>query len=295
MVPETLFLSNLPLIERIIKFVARRNRLSPADADDLSSAVKLKLIDNDYELLRNFDGRASLSTYLTTVITRLFLQYRVAAWGKWRPSVEARRLGDMAVTLERLIYRDGYTLEEAVHILVQGDPSASIEQLTSIYSRLPLRAPRPSRVDEAASHQVAINDPDPLEAADRRSQAVKIGSLLTQVMDGLDAEDRLILRMRYFEGMRVVDIASAIHSDPKKLYRRINRIMARLRQVLAEQQIDGEVVTALLSAGDVDVETSAAFENVRTIKSAQLPGIYIEPATARRTLEELRRESGRRK
>ena len=44
------------------------------------------------------------------VIQRLFLDARIAKWGKWRPSVSARRLGGVAVLLERLLTRDGLSL-----------------------------------------------------------------------------------------------------------------------------------------------------------------------------------------
>jgi len=44
-------------------------------------------------LLAKFEGRSSLRTFLTVVIQRLFLDHRISAWGKWRPSAEARRGG----------------------------------------------------------------------------------------------------------------------------------------------------------------------------------------------------------
>jgi hypothetical protein len=53
----------------------------------------LKLIENDYRILRSFEGLASLGTYLTTVIARLFLDFQIHEWGRWRPSAAATRLG----------------------------------------------------------------------------------------------------------------------------------------------------------------------------------------------------------
>ena len=99
---EALFESELELIERVISFVSARHHLPGVEADDFGSHVKLKLIEDDYGILRKFEGRSSLRTFLTTVITRLFLDYRIAAWGKWRPSAEAKRAGEVAILLERL-------------------------------------------------------------------------------------------------------------------------------------------------------------------------------------------------
>src|SRR5258707_733762 len=112
--PQELFLSNLDAIDRAIGYVCHRNHLSPQDAEEFNSEVKTKLIEANYAVLRKFEGRSSFSTYMTTVIQRLYFQWRVQMWGKWRPSAEARRLGEKAITLERLLTRDGFTYREAL-------------------------------------------------------------------------------------------------------------------------------------------------------------------------------------
>jgi hypothetical protein len=62
-----LFEANLGLIDRVIGGVCRRPGLFGADAEDFASAVKLALIKNDYAIaiLRPFEGRSALSTFLT--------------------------------------------------------------------------------------------------------------------------------------------------------------------------------------------------------------------------------------
>src|SRR5207249_8611208 len=114
---EAQFLSQLDLIESVIAFVCARQHLASADPDDFSSFVKLKFVENDYALLAKFEGRSSLRTFLTVVIQRLFLDHRISAWGKWRPSAEARRSGATAILLEQLMIRDGYRLEEACEMM----------------------------------------------------------------------------------------------------------------------------------------------------------------------------------
>src|SRR6185295_1916310 len=107
--PEETYLQHLPTIERIASFVARRNHLNADEAAEFTQEVRFRLFDGDYAIIRKFEGRSLFSTYLTTVIGRLFHQWRVEQWGKWRPSAEAKRLGDKAIALERLLSRDGYT------------------------------------------------------------------------------------------------------------------------------------------------------------------------------------------
>src|SRR5215212_9137514 len=95
---ERTFLENLRTIVRIASFVARRNHLNTDEANEFVQEVQARLIYDDYAIIRKFESRSSFSTYLTTVIVRLFQQWRVELWGKWRPSAEARRLGDKAIT-----------------------------------------------------------------------------------------------------------------------------------------------------------------------------------------------------
>jgi len=146
--PEEVFLENLGVIERICSFIGRRNHLSDDDTAEFTAEAKFRLIEDDYAIFRKYEGRSLLSTYLTTVITRLYHQYRIEQRGKWRPSAEARRLGDPAVVLERLITRDGLTLHEAVETLATGDSHVTRHDLEQMYLRLPSRPPRPVLVSD---------------------------------------------------------------------------------------------------------------------------------------------------
>src|SRR4030088_1334139 len=68
---ETLFVSQLPVIEAVIAHVSRRHRLAATEAQEFGSEVALRLMQNDHEVLRRFQGRSSLRTYLTVVVNRL--------------------------------------------------------------------------------------------------------------------------------------------------------------------------------------------------------------------------------
>jgi RNA polymerase sigma factor for flagellar operon FliA len=100
---ERRFLSALPEIESALLVVARRHRLTGSEAEEFASEAKLRFIEDSYAVLDRFQGRSSLRTYLVTVIHRIYLDYRRARWGKWRPSAAAIRLGETAVHLEALI------------------------------------------------------------------------------------------------------------------------------------------------------------------------------------------------
>ena len=75
--------------------------------------------------------------FLTTVVTRLSLDRRVKAWGKWRPSVEAKRLGPPAIALERLTTREQLPLDQAIETLLARGESTSEAALRSMAGQLP--------------------------------------------------------------------------------------------------------------------------------------------------------------
>src|SRR3954470_2769307 len=105
--PERLFMAGQPMIRQVVAQVGRRYRLSPDETEELQSDVMLKLFERDYAVLRKFEGRSSLRTYLTIVVRRLALDRRVVAWGKWRSSAQARRMGPAAVYFQELTGREG--------------------------------------------------------------------------------------------------------------------------------------------------------------------------------------------
>src|SRR5688500_874704 len=100
-----LFEENLDAIERAIARVCGEARLTGANAEDFASSARLALLSDDCAILRKFEGRSSLPTYLTIVVRRLFYDARRAE-GRWYPSAEAQRRGPAAVQLERLIVHE---------------------------------------------------------------------------------------------------------------------------------------------------------------------------------------------
>src|SRR6478672_3264957 len=158
---EALFLASLPIIDDITARVCRRHRLTAAEADDFRSEVRLHFIDQDYEVLRRFEGRSSLPTYVTTVVQRQFLDYRNRLWGKWRPCAEARRMGPTAILIERLIIRDGWSLDQAVETLQLNHGVTLDEALQAFCERLTHRGPKRRFVPEDQADDIESDGPFP--------------------------------------------------------------------------------------------------------------------------------------
>jgi len=265
---EELFLANVTTIDRIAAFICRRNHVAE-DAEEFASQVKLSLLERNYEIIRKFEGRSSFPTYLTTVMHRLFYQYRVKEWGKWRPSAEAKRLGDAAITLEKLLTRDGYTFSEAVRKM----SDRPVAELEAIHHRLPPRQPRPVLVsdDSAADLASSTTSEDTIEQQDREQSARTAARVLDESMTEFDAEDRLILQLRFWHARRVADIATDLHLDQKKTYKRIDKLLARLRVALERAGVSRAVVEDLFTHGDQEISMR---ENPPTSPSDPVTGNF---------------------
>lgn len=247
--PRELFENQWPLIEAVIRWVCQRHSLRKEDAEDFASHAALRLIEDDYRVLRKFRGRSSLKTYLTTVISRLFLDYRIARWGKWRPCAAAKQAGPVGVRLDRLIFRDGYTVSEAVAI-VAGDQRVVMDraELAALAKRLPARSPRPVPVDESLAQKVAPGASDDLVSeAEMGRIALSVKKVLMRAFANLGAEDRLLLKLQFRDGLSVTAISRLLQLDQKGLYRRIHRLHSRLHAQMLAEGVRHEDVAAMLA------------------------------------------------
>ncbi|MEO8033285.1 MAG: sigma-70 family RNA polymerase sigma factor [Acidobacteriota bacterium] len=268
--PQEVFLANIDMIERVIAFVCRTNRLNTTASEDFASEVKLALIANDYDILRKFEGRSSLSTFLTTVIQRLFYQQRVKEWGKWRPSAEARRMGEKAVTLERLLTRDGFSFSEARQFLTAGTcPGYDIAELEAMHVRLPPRRPRPVLVEQDEVAEAVADDrgADAGLYEEERARTARLAvAALEAAMTELTPEDQMILRLRFWQARKAPEIATALHIDQKKVYKRLDRLMATLRRALERSGIGKGDIDGLLTGADQELQLTAIQEGKTSVR-----------------------------
>lgn len=244
---QQLLVQHLALVDRLVQFVARRHRLSVNDAEEFGSVVRYKLVESNFAILRKFEGRSSLGTYLTIVIERLCLDFCVAKWGKWRPSALARRIGPVALLLEQLVHRDGVTFDEAVGTLqTNHGVSESREQLHAIYLQLPPRAPRGLSVDHAGRDAALAAEADSIDQVDDRAAFARVEAALAAAVATLNDEDRLILKLRFEDSRTVTQIAALLRLPAKPLYRRLERIMATLRVELERRGIDEQTIVGVI-------------------------------------------------
>jgi len=239
---QSLYVEHLDVINRISESLCRRNGLRDADTEDFASEVRLKLLQDDYAVLRKFRGTSSTTTFLTVVISNLFRDHRIKEWGKWRPSAEARRRGEAAVLLEIAVYRDGRTFDEACTVLEQnGRLGVTRDQLRKMLAELP-RRPARRVVEEASVDELVADDSadGSMLEQERSAHANAATEAVNRAVARLDPEDRLIVRMRFFEGFTIADVARALGIAQKPLYARLQRILDTLGRQLAGEGIRAE-------------------------------------------------------
>ena len=248
---EQKFLELLPLILKTVEFVARRYRLSKDDADDFASEIQIKLIENDYARLRQFEGRSSMRTFLTTVISRALQDFLHRERGKWRPSVAAMRAGRDAVLLEQLLVRDQRSFEEAVHIMTTHHGVTDRSELERIASQLPVRFRRRFESDEALA---SVPTADRADACVLRREWTesweRVVAALRIAQDKLPSQDALILAMRFEDGMKISQIAETLKIESRPLYARVYRLFDDIRGALEEQGIDATLVRRIFEDKD---------------------------------------------
>ena len=232
---QRLLLDHLDLIAQIVRTTGRRRHLSAAEREDFASYVNLRLIDDDYAILRKFQGRSTLWTYLAMVIQRLSLDFCAEKWGRWRPSARAEKEGPIAVVLERLVTRDSHTLDEAIEIIrTTHDVSLTEGELRSLWAKLPARS-RTIEVGEDAAAAVTNTDSSEatVEDAGRREDIGRLQAALEAALAHLPAQDRVLIGLRFDEGLSIAEIAQLMGSSVPTLHRRLDKSVKQLRLALS--------------------------------------------------------------
>jgi RNA polymerase sigma factor (sigma-70 family) len=184
------FLANIAVVDGVIRLICRRQHLPPEQAEEFRSLAYLKIIQDDYQVLRRFAQRSSLRTYLVVVLQRALLDYRASRAGRWQPLVADDVLMQMA------------------------DDS-----------------PLPD---------------DMVERSRLRGRATHAQRAIREAMAGLHPADQLLLTLRFYQGMKIADIARTLRVEQKPLYRRVELLLARLRDSVEELGLRTETAGELL-------------------------------------------------
>jgi RNA polymerase sigma factor (sigma-70 family) len=260
---KQVFLEHLDTIDRAAAHACRRYGLGREDLEDFTQYVKVKICSDDYAVLRKHRGLSKLSTYLVVVVQKASQDFVNSKWGKWRPSAEARRLGAAATRLERLLIRDQRSFHEACQVLRTNDhEQISESELSDLAAKLPWRRPRRPEVslETGGPSGSASGGLDPrqvagAESADERvleceaaRQRQRIRAAFAAALGALPEEDREIVLLR--GELKVVEIALRKGLEEKPLYKRLEKILLRLRRAMEGAGISARDISEMLDHAD---------------------------------------------
>jgi hypothetical protein len=84
---EEQFLAHLPLLDRVVAFIAHRYGMADGDREEFASHVRLKCIEDDYRIFREFGERSSsisFSTIATLSGGNGARRPTPCGWDRWR-------------------------------------------------------------------------------------------------------------------------------------------------------------------------------------------------------------------
>ncbi len=238
----------LKTTERLARTLGRRRGLAPEDAEDFAQDTLLKVMDRDHAILRKFRGDSSMATYLASVVGFYFKDWTNSKWGKYRTPKPVGRLGEPAITLHRLMVRDGLSLAEACEKLrTEQRVGLTDAELAEMAAKLQLKF---RHQIESADALLAVPAPDTADRniVDQEKLALRqrIDEILQRWRAGLTQQDALIVGYWIDDGLKFVEIAKIVGIAQKRVYERVDTLRKQLRRLLEDGGIGGSTVRDLL-------------------------------------------------
>ncbi len=222
------------------------------EALELSNRVLDLLKKNDFRILRDFQEKCKLTTYLCAIISRQAIDMIRRKLGRSREKERAKLLGEAGLLVYERIFKDKYSPAEVLDELNSTKHSCTLEELEEIVKKI--KGPnkientendsiiRTGKVTVKEEVVVVDNKSDPQQITMDNMQREKTREVINDILHQLSGEERLILRMRYPAGegeepKPVQFIADTLSISQKAVYKRITRIMKKCKQRANERGV----------------------------------------------------------
>lgn len=251
--------THLDLIQRSLRRLSWHSGLPGSEAEEFRAWALFKLVDDDYRILGSWKGRSSFPTFLSVVLVNLLRDYRIHLWGKWRPSAASRRGGPTGVLLERLLFRDGLSCAEASERLrTDHGIVLSQDEVARLAAAFPRRSER-RRAGEEELLQIAVDGQVESRILEREREraAARLRETLGSLLQSLPAEERLLLKLSFFDGRSMASIAPVLGRPQRELYSVRDRCLAKIHRHLADSGLGADQVGGLLGGLPADLGLEA--------------------------------------
>jgi RNA polymerase sigma factor (sigma-70 family) len=245
---QALLETHLELIQRQLAQLSRRSGLPDLEAEEFRSWALFKLVDDEYRILASWEGRSTFPTFLKVVLVNLLRDYRIHIWGKWRPSAASRRHGEEAVLLEQLMIRDGLTGAEALaRLRIERGVTLPAEATDRLAGVLPWRQ-RHRQVGDEELLQIPVDGQveNRIEEQELARIVSRLCEQLLPLLRALPAEDRLLLRAHFLEGLSIATLAPILGRPQRELYAARDRCLKKIRLALSTMGLELEQMADLI-------------------------------------------------
>ena len=210
----------LPLADRL----ARRYRRSGEPFEDLVQVARVGLV----KAIDRFDperGIAFTSFAVPTILGDLRRHFRDFAWSVHVPRGLKERLPDVDAVAAELGGRLGRSPSPAEIAEAAGMSTEEVlEAIEAAATADPLSLDAPLGAGEDGAHRYA----DTLGAKNERLELVELAATVEPRLRDLPSRDRLLLRLRFIDGLTQAEIAERIGVSQMQVSRRLRRTLDRL-------------------------------------------------------------------
>lgn len=230
------------------------NEVTEEDADAFFNDMLDYLKADDFRVLRKFQGKSKITTYITAIISRGAIDLIRKRRGRSRARERAEALGDLGLKVYEAVFQRGYsTLEAYEHLKTAWgitEPLSRIEELAETIrgrQKATFEAPESGaswgnirlRVmqDETGNLVVPASGGTPEDALMAAQKTRLAGTALAAVLSGLTGEERLLMRMRFPVGeeeaaKELKEISRILGITEKAADNRLRRILLKCREAM---------------------------------------------------------------
>ncbi len=223
---------------------------------ELCNRVLDKLKQKNFHILRQFQGNAKLTTYLTAIIANQSVDLIRKYKGRDRQKERAKKLGDLGQLIYRLALEDQLSIEKIYNKVGESVPSnyslAEIETMVETikgkrYSGNPQPAPTGAVKEGVGSNgegrPIVVDDKNnPEDSLLASNGHTKVKKIVEALLDGLSGEERMILRLRFPEDEgetphSIVQVADILGLSTKATYKKLSRLLKRCKDHLEKEGV----------------------------------------------------------
>ncbi len=212
-----------------------------------------RLQENGWRRIRTWEGQGKFATFLGVLAGRLMTDYVRKVYGHQRPPKWLIEKTDpIWMEAYRVLILERFERQEAIGLLETRHPETTPQTIRRIVAEVLSRCPARGRYQD--SHGVTLDDiaepvsPTLTPEAELEPKSQELLEALEGYIRGetgipeearalleklqlhlqLSVEERLFLRLRYCEGLKMTQIARLLHikGDP---YKRLHKILGRVR------------------------------------------------------------------